>query len=141
MEQLGPIARTAALEEGAEVGLVERETRKIFDRFLDSELRERLREVEILGTELPLVDRDEDGTLYRGTLDLLYRDRDGEHVVADYKTDRESDPAKLASTYGPQLAIYARAVQNALGLLFPPRTELWLLRTAERLVIQSPSSS
>jgi hypothetical protein len=138
MEQLGPIARSAAQEEGVDIERVDRESREIFDRFLGSELCARLRAVDILGTEMPVLERNEDGTVYRGTLDLLYRDRDNQYVVADYKTDREGDPAKLAARYGPQLAIYGRAVQSALGLLFPPRTELWHLRTAERIELESP---
>lgn len=66
-----------------------------------------------------------------GALDLLYRDPEtGELVVADYKTDAaETDEriAELAEAYAPQARLYARAVQEALGLPDPPRAELWFL--------------
>jgi ATP-dependent helicase/nuclease subunit A len=130
LEEVPRVSRAAAVEADVGPEAVEREVREIFRGFLASELRERLREVEVLGREVPIVQREGKGPAYRGTLDLLYRDGGGEVVVADYKTDRETDPARLAETYGPQLSVYARAVQRALGLARPPRTELWLLRTA-----------
>jgi len=137
LEGIGPAARAAAAESGASADAVEREIRRIFEVFVGSKLHERLRDVEVLGKEIPIIERARDGATYRGTLDLLYRERDGAYVVADYKTDRETDPAKLRSIYGPQLAVYARAVQKALRSLFPPRVELWMLRTAERHVLHS----
>jgi ATP-dependent helicase/nuclease subunit A len=66
-----------------------------------------------------------------GSIDLLYRDPVTEElVVADFKTDRlESDEqiAARAPAYARQEERYARAVQEALLLDRPPRTELWLL--------------
>jgi len=64
-----------------------------------------------------------------GTADLVYEE-DGVPVVADYKTDRVADDeamAELVARYRPQLASYARALQEALDLPAPPRTEIWLL--------------
>jgi len=130
LEMVTGVSKATADEAGVEPGVVEREVREIFVGFIASELRGRLREVEVLGREIPIVEHDEEGRVYRGTLDLLYKDVDGEYVVADYKTDRETDPAALDEAYGPQLSIYARAVQRALSLPSPPRRELWLLRTA-----------
>ncbi len=67
-----------------------------------------------------------------GVIDLLYRDPDtGAPVIADYKTD---DPGHLddrAQAYRSQLALYARAIEQALGLETPPRTELWFLAAGE----------
>jgi ATP-dependent helicase/nuclease subunit A len=72
-----------------------------------------------------------------GAVDLLYRDpADATWVVADYKTDRVAGDAALAAraaVYASQAATYARAVQEALDLSAPPRTELWFLR-ADRIV-------
>ena len=130
LDEVARVSSATATEAGVEAGPVEREVREILRGFLASELRGRLREVEVLGREVPIVERDEAGYVYRGTLDLLYKDAGGEYVVADYKTDRETDPSALDETYGPQLSIYARAVQRAIGLARRPRTELWLLRTA-----------
>jgi ATP-dependent exoDNAse (exonuclease V) beta subunit len=66
-----------------------------------------------------------------GVIDLLYRDPDrDEWVVVDYKTDRIEDEADLEgklARYAPQAALYAQAVQGALGLSEPPRVELWWL--------------
>jgi ATP-dependent helicase/nuclease subunit A len=137
LEGIGPAARAAAEAAGESAEAVERDVREILSAFLGSELHERLGRVEVLGREIPIVEQAPDGAIYRGTLDLLYRERDGAYVVADYKTDRETDPGKLGSTYGPQLAVYARAVHRALGSLFPPRAELWMLRTAQRHVLDS----
>jgi ATP-dependent exoDNAse (exonuclease V) beta subunit len=67
-----------------------------------------------------------------GAIDLLYRDpTDGELVVVDYKTDAVATEEQIrgrAGVYRPQGAVYARAVQEGLGLPRPPRVELWFLR-------------
>lgn len=66
-----------------------------------------------------------------GAVDLLYRDPETDRlVVADYKTDRveaDEELAERAAAYAPQARLYARAVQEALGLDAPPRAELWFL--------------
>jgi ATP-dependent helicase/nuclease subunit A len=54
-----------------------------------------------------------DGTVVEGYVDLLYRDDDG-LVIVDYKTDVAIDPEALAA-YSTQVAIYARAVEDAVG--------------------------
>ena len=59
-------------------------------------------------------------------------------MVADFKTDHETDDAELRRRYGPQLAVYARAVQLAGGQLWPPRAEIWLLRTGRCVEIPVP---
>jgi ATP-dependent helicase/nuclease subunit A len=102
---------------------------KILDAFLASDLAERYRGIEVVEKELPMLLRSDDGRLYRGSIDLLYRNAAGELVVADFKTDAEEDDLKLRERYGGQLGIYAKAVQQACGLASPPRTELWMLRS------------
>jgi ATP-dependent exoDNAse (exonuclease V) beta subunit len=70
-----------------------------------------------------------------GVADLVYH-RDGRVVVADYKTDRISGEDQLADRsehYRPQLELYARAVQEALGLDDTPAMELWFL-SADQIV-------
>ncbi len=66
-----------------------------------------------------------------GAIDLLYRHPDsGLPTVVDYKTDRLSGEAALrerASVYQAQQDVYARAVQEALGLDRPPACELWFV--------------
>jgi ATP-dependent helicase/nuclease subunit A len=116
----------AAREEGADPRRVEADARAVLERFLAGPWAARLRSVEIVGREVPLL-LAEDGQVWRGTIDLLYRDRDGSLVVADYKTDRPGE-GDLEARYREQLGVYSRAVARALGLLFPPRVELWPLR-------------
>jgi len=55
-------------------------------------------------------------TLMEGRIDLLYK-KDGTVWLADYKTDRitEPDAVKRAETYQEQARIYTEAVRHALG--------------------------
>ncbi len=92
----------------------------------------------IVARELPVLLPPEaggDGPLgfVAGAIDLLYR-RDGELVIADYKTDAVADraeAARRAAAYAAQGAAYRRAVAQALGLPRPPRFELWFLAAGE----------
>jgi ATP-dependent helicase/nuclease subunit A len=132
-EELRPLALSVAAEEGVDPTALEAESREIADRFLESELGQSLRKLDIVDRELPLLYAPDDGPAYRGVIDLLYRDPDGSLVVADYKTDREEDDEALRRDYAPQLRIYAEAVRAALGLDAAPRAELWHLRTGRRI--------
>ena len=88
---------------------------------------------------MPLLVRpDEQGPVFRGSIDLLYRDDKGEIVVADYKTDAETDEDDLRRSYGRQLTVYADAVQRALELAERPRMELWLLRSGRVVTLEEP---
>jgi ATP-dependent exoDNAse (exonuclease V) beta subunit len=119
-------ARTAAAAVQAEARPVERETAAILSAFARSPLAARLAGLDVLGREVPVLLAD-GPTAWRGTLDLLYRDGE-DVVVADYKTDKETDDALLRERYAGQLDVYARAVAKALNLPRLPRRELWLLR-------------
>ena len=72
---------------------------------------------------------------WRGSIDLVYRGDDGAPVVADFKTDRDGDAETLVERYGPQLAVYARAVESALGLRAAPRAEIWHLPSGTRIEV------
>ena len=66
-----------------------------------------------------------------GSIDLVYRDRDGALVVVDFKSDRVASArqrAARAEQYAPQGQVYVRALAEGLGLEAPPRFELWFLR-------------
>ncbi len=98
----------------------------------------------VVATELPLLLCTKadatDGPLegHIGVLDLLYREPDGQLVVADYKSDAVRDDAhlqQLVDAYRTQVQLYARAVQAAMQLDQPPRTELWMLDRGERCVL------
>ncbi len=77
------------------------------------------------------------GQTLRGSIDLLYKDANGQVVVADYKTDRETDPSELRRSYGAQLEVYADAAGKALELERRPRMELWLLRSGQVLPLDA----
>jgi ATP-dependent helicase/nuclease subunit A len=90
----------------------------------------------VLGREVPvLVPAEADGEgpvgYVAGVIDLLQRDpATGEVVVVDYKTDAVDAGEELerrAAAYALQGRVYARAVQEALGLPSVPRVELWFL--------------
>jgi ATP-dependent helicase/nuclease subunit A len=115
-----------------------REARGILAAFLASDLADRFGRLDRLGAELPVLVRNQDtGQTFRGSIDLLYKDANGEIVVADFKTDRAGDPDPQRSSYGEQLAVYAEAVRLALDLPERPRMELWMLRTGEIIPISA----
>ena len=63
-----------------------------------------------------------DGARWRGAIDLLYRDRDGTVVVADFKTDASDDGA--IERHGEQLRVYVRAVRRRDARRTRPRRAL-----------------
>ncbi len=95
---------------------VSRESREILEGFLASRTARELSRVEILGREIPFVHAEE-GSVMRGSIDLLYR-RGGRLIVADYKSDRVSskDLQRHREKYRLQGAAYCRAVEKALGV-------------------------
>ena len=99
--------------------------------FSSSPLAARLAALEILGREVPML-LGEDGALWQGTIDLLYRDRDGAIVVSDFKTDAADDRA--TERHRGQLHVYVRAVRRAMpGERV--RAELWMLRSGRILEV------
>jgi ATP-dependent exoDNAse (exonuclease V) beta subunit len=138
-ERLGGLCRETSRETRTDHGALDREASEILEAFLASDLPDRLAGVERLGGEVPLLVRSEESSrVFRGNIDLVYRNGDGELVVADYKTDRDTDPSELRDSYAPQLAIYADAVQRVFGLPERPRMELWLLRAGRVLPLDGP---
>ena len=128
-------ATDEARREGHDPERVETVAQEIASGFFDGELVRRFESVKRLGQEIPLLLRGAEDALYRGSIDLLYEDEDGTVVVADYKTDDETRETELRDHYGEQLRIYAEAAQQALGLKQPPRRELWMLRSGQRIVL------
>lgn len=106
------------------------------DRLAASRLFARLAELDsrVIARETPVLLAAGSASLaldaVTGAIDLVYLDPEtGEPVVADFKSDAvdEAGVGALSARYAPQLALYARAVADALGLPGPPRCELWLL--------------
>ncbi|MBI3549352.1 MAG: UvrD-helicase domain-containing protein [Elusimicrobia bacterium] len=107
---------------------IEREGAAILRAFLGSNTAAELSRAEILGREMPFL-YGEDGTVVRGSIDLLYR-LDGSLFVADYKSDRYSDkelPAVIRR-HEAQARVYQEAVRRALGIR-DVRCRLIFLRT------------
>jgi ATP-dependent helicase/nuclease subunit A len=88
---------------------------EIVNAFLSTDLPSRLAGTEMLGREVPLLFRNEEGVTWTGAIDLVYRDRAGRIVAADYKTDRvRGDAAAFAERYRPQMVVYVEALRRAL---------------------------
>ena len=73
---------------------------------------------------------DWDGVPVHGTIDLAYESEGAWHML-DFKTDelRGRSLPKAGETYLPQLALYASALEAAVGQ--PPVTGLMFLRTGD----------
>ncbi len=91
------------------------EARGLADVFLKSDLGQRVASSPRVAREWAFI-ADMDGTMVRGTVDLWFEE-DGEFHVVDYKTDAVSaaSAAARAEEYRPQLALYALALERALG--------------------------
>jgi len=107
---------------------------QILTAFSATPLAAHLAQLVPLARELPILLPTPDGPVFRGTIDLVYREGD-DLVVADYKTDRGGSDDDLRRRYGAQLGVYARAVREALGLKRGPRAELWMLRDGRRVEV------
>ena len=127
------VATMTASTESVNPLKLQEETDALLSAFIASPLATQLAGADIVGRELPMLLRGDDGQVFRGTIDMLYRDPDGTLVIADFKTDRHTDETTMRQRYAPQLATYAKAVTQALNPTKPPRTELWLLRSGTRL--------
>ena len=92
------------------------EARELADIFLNSDVGRRAAASPKSAREWAFI-VEIDGTILRGTIDLWFEDNGSIHLV-DYKTDEVSavDAAARAREYAPQLALYAIALERALGL-------------------------
>jgi ATP-dependent helicase/nuclease subunit A len=136
-ERLGPLCRETARETRVDAQALKKEAGAILSAFLATDLPARYAAVERVGREVPVLFRDESRQVYRGSIDLLYRDG-AAYVVADYKTDRDEDESALRARYTAQLGVYAGAVREGLGLASMPRAELWLLRSGRVVALEGP---
>jgi len=106
----------------------------ILGGFIRSEIFAGIRGAKILGKEIPFTIPWEDKVM-EGIIDLIY-ERDGEIVVADYKTDsvQESEIPERAERYRVQREVYLEAVRRGLGIK-NPRFQLIFLRPAKSIFI------
>jgi ATP-dependent exoDNAse (exonuclease V) beta subunit len=117
------------------------EARALLERFASGPLFAKLLGLaeRVIARELPVLvppQADRGPVAYlSGAIDLVYRDPETEElVVADYKTDRVDDQAALdqrTQAYAAQGAVYQRALEQAFGLAYTPRFELWYLSRGE----------
>lgn len=132
-------AYLAALVEGDELERSLPVAEGLLETFATGPLLERLRGLKdhLLARELSVLLPPGDGDhspvgVVTGAIDLLYRDPEsGGIVIADYKTDEVATGEEVkerAAVYASQGALYAKAIQEALGLAERPRFELWFLR-------------
>lgn len=92
------------------------EIRESFDGFWKGEWGKKLGEATHCYTELPFIFKTRHGIL-KGQIDLVFRDRNGQWVILDYKTNRisKNQAASTAETYRWQLAIYALVFGRLYG--------------------------
>jgi CRISPR/Cas system-associated exonuclease Cas4 (RecB family) len=85
------------------------EAQELADVFLRSDLGLRAKNATSSKREWEFI-ADVGGTLVRGSVDLWFEEN-GEIQLVDYKTDAKPNPAE----YAPQLALYALAIERAIG--------------------------
>lgn len=103
--------------------------RNEIDRFLNSDIAQTLSQAEIVRTEIPILWRANEDTVYDGSIDLAAMTTEGKWLLLDWKTDRVGDnpAAELLASYGPQLAAYRDAVT---GIFAAPQAMLYSTRTS-----------
>ena len=114
------------------------EVREMLDRYTRSPVAAALAAADVeRWFELPFA-WDWDGVPVHGSIDLVYRDASGWHVI-DFKSDRLNGTSaqEAASRYAVQIGLYQRAIEAAVGeaasagLLFLRSGELARLESAE----------
>ena len=128
--------KAIVVEGGADPGLA-REVKKILSGFFKSAVYSEIRDAEIMGREIPFTIPWK-GNIMEGVIDLVYR-KNGEVVVADYKTDRveESKLKKHAQQYKIQRDVYLEAVKKGLGIK-DAKFELIFLRLGKAINCEFP---
>jgi ATP-dependent helicase/nuclease subunit A len=113
----------------------------ILEAFVASPIPARLAAADIVGREMPILFQDEDGRVWSGTCDLVYRDDAGCLVAADYKSERPDPDAEAAARrYRQQMEIYVEALRRgAPGERV--RGEIVFLRTGEAVALDGLGES
>jgi ATP-dependent helicase/nuclease subunit A len=108
----------------------QRETaREMVGTLLRSDLWAALQSADVVHTELPVAGCTDDDTptVTDGTIDLIYRDPDGDWHLVDFKTEPvpPSDRPAFAEQHSHQLRAYARFWADATGTPIEP-AQFWL---------------
>ena len=106
------------------------EVREMLDRYEGSPVADALASPDVeRWFELPFA-WDWDGVPVHGSIDLVYRDANGWHVI-DFKSDRldRTSAKEVATHYAVQIGLYQRAIEAAVGA--PASAGLLFLRSGE----------
>ncbi|MGH7346366.1 MAG: PD-(D/E)XK nuclease family protein, partial [Candidatus Rokuibacteriota bacterium] len=114
---------------------VQSEAASILEAFVSSPFPARLAAADIVGREMPILFQGDDGRVWSGTCDLVYRDDAGCLVAADYKSERPDPDAQTAARrYRHQMGIYVEALRRgAPGERV--RGEIVFVRTGEAVAL------
>jgi ATP-dependent helicase/nuclease subunit A len=72
-------------------------------------------ELSQLGMSSELLSAGENSCFVQGIADMFFYEEDGEIVLVDYKTNRNTTAERLVNDYGGQLAVYKRAIEEMTG--------------------------
>ena len=96
-------------------------------RFFSSSLGQRMRNASRLWREMPFsrmlparrfypaVEDAAEKIFSQGIIDVLFEEADGQLVLLDYKTDRDTRPDRIQERYHLQLELYSEAVEALMG--------------------------
>ena len=90
---------------------------RIMDRFVGSDLYQRMKIAKQVLPEMRITTRLEDGSLFQGVIDIVFEEEDG-WVIVDYKTDHykaEKDRLQLEQYYQSQLDAYKEVFSRISG--------------------------
>ena len=60
---------------------------------------------------------DEEAYIFsQGVIDVLLEEKNGNYVIVDYKTDKNTEPEDVKKRYKVQLAMYRKAVEEIMGV-------------------------
>lgn len=99
------------------------EIKDLVMNFMKDPIYEEIRSAVDIKKEVPITYKD-NGVIVDGIIDLLYKKKDGNWVILDYKTDKTTERTK---EYEKQLMFYKSGVEKILGIK-PEKTIIFFLR-------------
>ena len=95
------------------------------EKFINSDFAKRIREAETIEKEKPFYiyvkasdifeNSSKENILVQGIIDLYFKEKDGNVVLVDYKTDYFKDDEEMIEKYKVQLNLYKEALENSLN--------------------------
>ena len=95
----------------------EPQIKEFCNAFINSPIYKEILSAQELKRELPLT-FEHNGKIIEGIIDLLYKDKNGDWIILDYKTDKleKNQIKERAKIYEAQLATYALGLNKILGV-------------------------